>query len=228
LSRSGSSRGSSSLLRSSLKNAPEMRFDPALPRWRRYGSRTVFADHGGADRSSGVLLGRNCTETVRGGRTSCPPAAIVASRRVAYGPMRSSPPALSTTTYQCLHMVPLDPGSIGPWHPVYIHCLASSGSAPGHGGMVGPKGRRRQRVSPTPQRSCQFAWCRAGLSRSGRPSRGGAVWRDVVVWTRRSGLGGPWPARRGYGRVGGGGLLRSGLSAVRYPKTYRAMDVAMP
>jgi len=95
------------------------------------------------------------------------------------------------------------------------------------GGMVGPKGRRRQRVSPTPQRSCRFAWCRAGPSRSGRPSRGGAVWRGVVVWTRRSGLGGPSPARRGYGRVGRGGLLRSGLSAVGYPKTYRAMDVAM-
>jgi len=204
-----------------------MRLDPALPRWRRYGSRTVFADHGGADRSSGVLLGRNCTETVRGGRTSCPPATIVASRRVAYGPMRSSPPALSTMTYQCLHMVPLDLGSVGPWH----QCIPTAQRRRVQRRVMAAwSGRRAAAVSVFRPRPSGHVSSRGAVP--GRPgldglAGGGAVWRGVVVWTRRSGLGGPSPARRGYGRVGRGGLLRSGLSAVGYPKTSRAMDVAM-
>ena len=65
----------------------------------------LLADHGGALEAACGVVGRNRTETVAGGWTSCPPATIVASRRVAYGPMRSSPSALSTTTYQCIHMM---------------------------------------------------------------------------------------------------------------------------
>jgi hypothetical protein len=128
------------------------------------------------------------TETVPGGRRSlCPSATLVASRRVAYGPMSFSPSARWMTTYQCLHTVPLDLGSVDPWHPVYAHDPASDPPPP-QVLRIDRQHRRTAHVSgaaaspPRPAGACYgcgrpgpYPWKRIerGSLERGRPPEGG-------------------------------------------------------
>ena len=127
------------------------------------------------------------TETVPAGRRSlCPSATLVASRRVAYGPMSFSPSARWMTTYQCLHTVPLDLGSVDPWHPVYAHDPASDPPPP-----------QVLRIDRRHRRHRSRVWCGSQSSATGRCMLRLRPTRLVPVEAHRAGFAGAWsPAQR--------------------------------